>query len=131
MRALLVVGLVLGVGFPVDEATGQTAACRKALAVYKGAAEAYLHATVSLGPMNLVPTCTALDVLFNARKLKDAAQKSVRSACPAGTIRRDDTRQWKEFVEAEKSRIEECKGGRRRKQPTHGYPFSSGERHLI
>jgi hypothetical protein len=109
MKALLVVGLLLGVGFPVSEATGQTAACRKALAAYKGAAAAFLHATVSLGPFNLVPTCTALDALLNARKRKDATQKRVRSACPAGTIRTDDTSQWKKFLEVEKTRIDECK----------------------
>ena len=114
MKALLVVGLLLGVGIPVNEATGQTAACTKALAAYKGAVEAFLHANVSLGPTNLVPTCTALDALFNARKRKGAAQKHVRSVCPAGMIRTDDTRQWKQFVEAEKTRIEECKVGRRR-----------------
>jgi hypothetical protein len=82
MKALLVVGLLLGVGFPVNEATGQTAACRKALAAYKGANEAFIHATVALGPAGLVPTCTALDALFDARKRKDATQKGVRSACP-------------------------------------------------
>lgn len=112
MKALLVVGLLLGVGFPVNEATGQTAACRKALAAYKGAVEAFLHATVTLGPTNLVPTCTALDALFIARKRKDAAQKGVRSACPAGMMGKDDTRQWRQFVEAEKTRIEECKVGK-------------------
>jgi hypothetical protein len=114
MKALLVVGLLLGVGFPMNEATGQTAACRKALAVYKSAAEAFLHATVSLGPANLVPTCTALDALLNARKRKDATQKRVRAACPAGTIRTEDTRQWKQFLETEKTRIEECNVGRQR-----------------
>jgi hypothetical protein len=109
MKALLVVGLLLGVGFPVNEATGQTAACRKALAAYKGANEAFIHATVALGPAGLVPTCTALDALFDARKRKDATQKGVRSACPAGTIRAEDTSQWKKFLEVEKTRIEECK----------------------
>ena len=87
MKALLAVGLLLGVGFPVNEATGQTAACKKALAAYKSANDAFIHATVGLGPAGLVPTCTALDALFNARKRKDATQKGVRSACPAGTIR--------------------------------------------
>jgi hypothetical protein len=114
MKALLVAGLLLCVVFPLNQARGQTAACRKALAAYKGAAEAFLHATVSLGPANLVPTCTALDALLNARKRKDAAQNGVRSACPASTVGTDDTRQWKQFVEAEKTRIEECKVGRRR-----------------
>jgi hypothetical protein len=109
MKALLVVGLSFGVGFPVNEATGQTAACRKALAAYQGAVEAFVHATVALGPANLVRTCTALDALFNARKRKDATQKRVRSACPAGTIRPDDTSQWKQFLRVEKTRIEECK----------------------
>jgi hypothetical protein len=109
MKALLVVGLLLGVGSPVNEATGQTAACRDALAAYKGAVEAFIHATVALGPANLVPTCTALDALFNARKRKVTTQKRVRSACPAGTIRTDDTSQWKQFLEVEKTRIEECK----------------------
>ena len=109
MKALLVVGLLLGVGFPVNEATGQTAACRKALAAYKGANEAFIHATVALGPAGLVITCTALDALFDARKRKDATQKRVRSACPAGTIRTDDTSQWKKFLEVEKTRIDECK----------------------
>jgi hypothetical protein len=114
MKPLLVVGLLLCVGFPVNQATGQTAACRKALAAYQSAAELFLHATVSLGPANLVPTCTALDTLLSARKRKDAAQRRVGAACPAGTIRREDTRQWKEFLEAEKTRIQECKVGRRR-----------------
>ena len=109
MKALLVVGLLLGVGFPVNEATGQTSACRKALAAYKGANEAFIHATVALGPGGLVPTCRALDTLFDARMRKDATQKGVRSACPAGTIRADDTSQWKKFVEVEKARVEECK----------------------
>jgi hypothetical protein len=109
MKALLVVGLLLGVGFPVTEATGQTATCRKALAAYKEAGEEFLLATVVLGPFNLVPTCTALGALLNARKRKDATQKRVRSACPAGTIRRDDISEWKKFLEAEKTRIEECK----------------------
>ena len=117
MKAPVVVGLLLAVGFPVTEAMGQTAACRKALAAYKSAAEGFLHATVSLGPANLVPTCTALDTLLNARKRKDAAERGVRAACPAGTIRRDGTRQWKEFLEAEKTRIEECKTGRRSRTP--------------
>jgi len=117
MKALLVVGLLLGVGFPVNEARGQTAACRKALAAYKSAAEAFLHATVSLGPANLVPTCTTLDALLNARKRKDATQRGVRAACRAGTIRTEDTRQWKEYLEAEKTRIEECKVGRRSRTP--------------
>jgi hypothetical protein len=114
MKALLVVSLLLGVGFPMNEATGQTAACRKALAANKSAAEAFLHATVSLGPANLVPTCTALDALLNARKRKDATQKRVRAACPAGTIRTEDTRQWKQLLETEKTRIEECNVGRQR-----------------
>ena len=109
MKALLVVGLLLGVGFPVNEARGQTAACRKALAAYKGANEALIHATVALGPAGLVRTCTALDALFDARKRKDVTQKRVRSACPAGTIRADDISQWKKFLELEKTRIEECK----------------------
>ena len=109
MKALLVVGLLLGAGFPVNGATAQTAACRKALAAYKGAVDAFVHATVALGPANLVQTCTVLDALFNARKRKDATQKSVRSACPAGTLRTDDTGQWKKFLEVEKTRIEECK----------------------
>jgi len=109
IKALLVVGLLLGIGFPVNEATGRTAACRKALGAYKNAVEAFLHATVALGPANLVQTCTVLDALFNARKRKDATQKSVRSACPAGTLRTDDTGQWKKFLEVEKTRIEECK----------------------
>ena len=109
MKALLVVGLLLGVGLPVNEATGQTAACRKALAAYRGAVEAFVHATVALGPANLLRTCTALDALFNARKRKDATQKRVRSACPAGTIRTDDTSQWKQFLQVERTRIAECK----------------------
>jgi hypothetical protein len=109
MKALLVVGLLLGVGFTANEATGQTATCRKALAAYKSAVAAFLHATVALGPVNLVPTCTALNTLFKARKRKDATQKAVRSACPARTIRTDDTSQWKKFLEAERTRIEECK----------------------
>jgi hypothetical protein len=109
MKALLVVVLLLGVGLPVNEATGQTAACRKALAAYRGAVEAFVHATVALGPANLLRTCTALDALFNARKRKDATQKRVRSACPAGTIRTDDTSQWKRFLQVERTRIAECK----------------------
>jgi hypothetical protein len=108
MKALLVVGLLLCVSFPVNEATGQKA-CRDALAAYKRAADAFLHATVVLGPANLVPTCTALDALLKARKGKDITQRRVRSACPAGTIRTDDPRQWKQFLEVEKTRIEECK----------------------
>jgi len=110
MKALLVVGLLLGVGFPVNGATAQTAACRKALAAYKGAVDAFVHATVALGPANLVRTCTALDALLNARKRKDSTQKRVRSVCPAGTIRTNDTSQWKQFLAVEKTRIEECKG---------------------
>jgi hypothetical protein len=109
MKALLVFGLLLGVGFPVNEAAGQTPACRKALAAYQSAVEAFVHATVALGPANLVRTCTSLDALFSARKLKEAAQKRVRSACPASAMRTDDTRQWKKFLEVEKTRIEECK----------------------
>ena len=109
MKALLVVGLLLGVASPVNEATGQTAACRKALAAYKGAVEAFIHATVALGPANLVRTCTALDALVKAGKRKDTTQKRVRSACRAGTIRRDDTSQWKQVLEVEKTRIEECR----------------------
>ena len=109
MKALLVAGLLLGFVFPVNEATGRTAACRDALAAHKGAADAFLHATVTLGPANLVPTCTALYALFKARKRKDTTQKRVRSTCPAGTIRSDDTGQWKRFLEVEKARIEECK----------------------
>ena len=66
-------------------------------------------ATVALGPAGLLPTCTALDALFDARKRKDATQKGVRSACLAGSIRADDTSQWKQFLEVEKARIEECK----------------------
>ena len=91
MKVLLVVSLLLGIGFPVNEATGRTAACRKALGAYKNAVEAFLHATVALGPANLVQTCTVLDALLNARKRKDSTQKRVRSACPAGTIRTNDT----------------------------------------
>ena len=109
MRALLVVGLLLSVGFPANEATAQTATCKKVLAAYKGANEAFIHATVALGPAGLVPTCTALDALFDARKRKDATQKRVRSACPAGTIRTDDTSQWKRFLQVERTRIAECK----------------------
>jgi hypothetical protein len=123
VKALTVVGLLLGVGFPIHEATGQTAACRKALAAYKGAAEAFLHATVSLGPANLVPTCTALDALLSARKRKDATEGRVRAACPAGPIRTEDTRQWKEFLEAEKTRIEECRVGRRRSRAPAAQPL--------
>ena len=113
MKALLVAGLSLGVVFPANEATGRTAACRDAVAAYKGAADAFLHATVALAPANLVQTCTALNALLNARKRKDTAQKRVRSACPPGTIRTDDTDQWKRFLEVEKARIEECKARRR------------------
>jgi len=114
MKALLVLGLLLGFGFPANEASGQTAACRKALAAHNRAVAAFLHANVALGPVNLVPTCTALNALFNARKRKDATQKAVRSACPARTIRTDDTTQWKKFLEAERTRIEECKLGTRK-----------------
>jgi len=114
MKALLVVGLLLGVASPVNEATGQTAACRKALAAYKGAVEAFIHATVALGPANLVRTCTALDALVKAGKRKDATHKRVRSACRAGAIRRDNTSQWKQVVEIEKTRIEECKAHTRK-----------------
>jgi hypothetical protein len=109
MKALLVAGLLLGVVFPVNEATGRTAACSNALTAYKGAADAFLHATVTLAPANLVATCTALRALFHARKRKDTMQKRVRSACPAGTIGTDDSGQWKRFLEVEKARIEECK----------------------
>jgi hypothetical protein len=125
MKALLVVGLLLGVGFSVNEATGQTAACRKALAAYRSANEAFIHATVGLGPAGLVPTCTALDALFNARKRKDATQKRVRSACPAGAIRTEDTSHWKKFVEVEKTRIEECKVQKRRSRNAAAYPLSA------
>jgi hypothetical protein len=106
MKALLVVGLLLCVSFPVNEATGQTAACRDALAAYRRAADAFLHATVVLGPANLVPTCTALAALLKARKRKDITQRRARSACPAGTVRTDDPRQWKQFLEVEKTRID-------------------------
>jgi hypothetical protein len=109
MKPLLVVGLLLGLTFSVNEAMGQTAACRKALAAYKGAVEAFVHATVALGPANLVRTCTALDALVKAGKRKDTTQKRVRSACGAGTIRKDDTSQWKQVLEVEKTRIEECR----------------------
>jgi len=109
MKALLVAGLLLAVVFPANEATGRTAACRDALKAYKRAADAFLHATVTLAPANLVQTCTALRALFNARKRKDAAEGGVKSACPAGTIRTDDTDQWKRFLNVEKARIEECK----------------------
>ena len=78
MKALLVVGLLLGVASPVNEATAQTAACRKALAAYKGAVEAFMHATVALGPANLVRTCTALGALVKAGKRKETTQKRVR-----------------------------------------------------
>jgi hypothetical protein len=114
MKALVVAGLLLGVGFPLTEATGQTAACRKALAAYRSAADAFLYATVTLGPASLVPTCTALDALLNARKGKDAAERRVRATCPTGAIKAEDTRQWKQFLEAEATRIAECKAGRRR-----------------
>ena len=109
MKALLVVGSLLGIAFPVNEAAGQTAACRKALAAYKGAVEAFIHATVALGPANLVRTCTALDALVKAGKRKDITQKRVRSVCGAGAMRRDDTSQWKQVLEVEKTRIEECR----------------------
>ena len=108
-KVLLVVGLLLGVASPLNEAAGQTAACRKALAAHKDAVEAFIHATVALGPANLVRTCTALDALVKAGKRKDTTQKRVRSACRAGTIRRDDTSQWKQVLEVEKTRIEECR----------------------
>ena len=110
IKALLVVGLLLGIGFPVNEATGQN---RQPVGRLSGHTKALLrhfsHATVALGPANLVQTCTVLDALFKARKRKEATLKSVRSACPAGTIRTDDTGQWKKFLEVEKTRIEECK----------------------
>ena len=88
MKALLVVGSLLGIAFPVNEAAGQTAGCRKALAAHKDAVEAFIHAMVALGPGNLVRTCTALDALVKAGKRKDITEKRVRSACRAGTIRR-------------------------------------------
>lgn len=125
MRALVLLGLLLGVGLPMNAAMGQTAACRKAVAAYKSASEAFLHATVSLGPAILVPTCTALDTLLNARKRKDATQRGVRAVCPAGTLRREDTRQWNQFLEAEKTRIEECKVGRRRSRTPAAQPLSA------
>ena len=53
MKALLVVGLLLGVASPLNEAAGQSAACRNALAAYKSSVEAFIHATVALGPANL------------------------------------------------------------------------------
>jgi hypothetical protein len=109
VKALLVVGLLLGVASPLNEAAGQSATCRKALAAYRGAVEAFIHATVALGPGNLVRTCTALDALVKAGKRKDITQKRVRSACPAGTIRRDDTSQWRQVLEVERTRIEECR----------------------
>jgi hypothetical protein len=109
MKARLVVGLLLGVASPLNEAAGQTAACRKALAAYKGAVEAFIHATVALGPANLVRTCTALDALVKAGKRKDTTQKRVRSVCGAGVIKRDDTSQWRQVLEVERTRIEECR----------------------
>jgi hypothetical protein len=109
MKALFVVGFLLGL---VNEARGQTAACRSALAAYSGAADAFLHATVVLGPANLVPTCTALNALLDAGKRKDRARKRVRLACPASTMRTDDSREWKQFLEVEKTRIAECKVGK-------------------
>ena len=124
MKALLVVGSLLGIASPVNEATAQTAACRKALAAYKGAVEAFIHATVALGPANLVRTCTALDALVKAGKRKDTTQKRVRSACGAGAIRRDDTSQWKQVLEAEKTRIEECMLQTKKSQPAV-QPFSA------
>ena len=108
MKALLVVGL-LGVASPLNEAAGQSAACRNALAAHKDAVEAFIHATVALGPANLVRTCTALDALVKAGKRKDTTQKRVRSVCGAGAIRRDDTSQWRQVLEVEKTRIEECR----------------------
>ena len=84
MKGLLAVGLLLGVGFPVNEATGQTAACKKALAAYKSANEAFIHATVGLGPAGLVPTCTALDALFNARKRKELRKRALDQHAPLG-----------------------------------------------
>jgi hypothetical protein len=66
MKVLLVVGLLLGIGFPVDDATGQTAACRKALGAYKSAVVAFLHATVALGPANLVQRVRANEPTFQS-----------------------------------------------------------------
>ena len=109
MKALVVVGLLLGIASPLNEAAGQSAACRKALAAHKDAVEAFIHAMVALGPANLVRTCTALDALVKAGKQKDTTQKRVRSVCRAGAIRRDETSQWKQILEVEKTRIEECR----------------------
>ena len=95
----------------------------KALAAYKGAVEAFIHATVALGPANLVRTCTALDALVKAGKRKDTTQKRVRSAC-VGAIRKDDTSQWKQVLEVEKTRIEQCTRTRGSRNPA-ARPFSA------